>query len=338
MERVALLRFSELDLYALLDFDSDEARTFTTYLGYWVSLAEHVQENYGDDVAPGILAELQSRRAFGRMASRPKPGNNAAGMMRSLLLNGWTSELRLHLIEIADTGRLWLANHGAPIDSYYATSRHASAFLALHDGSAPSTHRGLLNAMSALVTGPRLLPAPWSLCCTAMHPQPVYGGFAVPPGPCSNLAAAADRHARTAMTLRTTRHRGVEKKVSETKQRLKRTRAPNGEYQRQDRTLAPTTIFDFAWRMRTRSNYGDPAMYYVGTLHPERSRAYAAAVRTWNTATMFVFEALIAQRASGVLEEAAVHFISRDRSALADALIVPRLKALGLLRQRGAPS
>ena len=83
--------------------------------------------------------------------------------------------------------------------------------------------------------------------------------------------------------------------------------------------------------MRTRSHYGDPAMYYVGTLHSERSKTYAAAVRSWNAATMFVFEALIAQRARDVLEETAVHFISRDRSGLADALIVPRLRALGLL-------
>jgi hypothetical protein len=34
-----------------------------------------------------------------------------------------------------------------------------------------------------------------------------------------------------------------------------------------------------------------------------------------------------------VLEEAAVHFISRDRSKLSDDLIVPRLKTLGLLAQ-----
>ena len=333
---MALLRFSDLDLYALLDSDSDEARTFTTYLGYWVSLAEHIQENYGDDVAPGILAALRQRRPFIRMSSRTKPSDEVAAVMRSLLLNGWTSELRLHLIDVADAGRLWLANHGAPVDSYYATSRHASAFLVMQDGSAPTTHRGLLNAMSAMVTGPRLLPAPWNLHCVAMRPQPAYGGFRTPPGPCSNLAVTVDRYARTAMMLRTTRHRGLEKKVDETKQRLKKRRAPNGEYDRQDQRLAPSTVFDFAWRMRTRSNYGDPAMYYVGTLHPERSKAYAAAVRAWNTATMFVFEALIAQRGRAVLEETAVHFISRDRSGFADELIVPRLKALGLLAQRQA--
>lgn len=84
-EVVAILRFSDLDLFALLDSDSDEARTFTTYLGYCVALAEHIQENYGDDIAPGVLAELQGRRSFVRMASRPKPGEDAAATTRSLL-------------------------------------------------------------------------------------------------------------------------------------------------------------------------------------------------------------------------------------------------------------
>jgi hypothetical protein len=328
---VAVIRFSEIDLYAFLDSDSDEARTFTTYLGYWVCLAEHLQECYGDDVAHGVLAELGSRRAFVRMGSQPKPTEPIAATMRSLLLNGWTSELRLHLIEPLDTGRLWLANHGAPIDSYYATSRHASAFLVMQHGAAPTNHRGLLNATSALITGPRLLPTPWNLHCLAMRPVPAYGGFPKPPGNCSNLAAGADRDARAAMMLRTTRDRGVKAQVEDTKRRRNVRRAPNGEYQLRDSKLAPTTVFDFAWRMRTRSNYGDPAMFYVGTLHAERSRAYAAAVRAWNTATMFVFEALIAQRARAVLEETAVHFISRDRSGLAEQLIVPRLRALGLL-------
>jgi hypothetical protein len=72
------------------------------------------------------------------------------------------------------------------------------------------------------------------------------------------------------MLLRTTRDRGVTAKVEETKQRQKLGRAPNGEY------LAPRPgddrddDVDFAWRMRTRSNYGDPAMFDVGTPGGER--------------------------------------------------------------------
>lgn len=98
------------------------------------------------------------------------------------------------------------------------------------------------------------------------------------------------------MLLRTTRKRGVDQRVEELKHHLKLRRTPNGERKRQDQKLQATTIFDFAWRMRARSNYGDPAMFYVGSLGFERARSYAAAVRTWTHATMLLFEALIAQR------------------------------------------
>lgn len=327
-----LIDFSGIDVYSLVDADSEEARTFTTYLGYWVCLADHVQHCYGDDFAPVLLGELQRQPAFRKLSGQGRPANPEA--VRALLLNGWTSELRLNLIELDDDRRLILANHGAPIDAYYATSRHATAWLCLRDGVAPVTHRGLLNAMSAQITGSRLYPPPWDLHCSALFPEPSYSsGFVKPPRSCSNLANSADRYDRAAMLLRTTRQRGLEKKVEEVKQRLKLRRAPNGERQRQDRQLAATTSFDFAWRMRARSNYGDPAMFYVGSLGHDRARTYAAAVRTWTNATMFLFEALVAQRAKGVLEEAAVHFMSRDRSNLAEVLIIPRLRCLGLLQR-----
>jgi len=37
---VPIVRVERVNVYALLDADSDEARTFTTYLNYWDSLAE----------------------------------------------------------------------------------------------------------------------------------------------------------------------------------------------------------------------------------------------------------------------------------------------------------
>src|SRR5690242_19458684 len=44
-------------------------------------------------------------------------------------------------------------------------------------------------------------------------------------------------------------------------------------------------------------------MVYVGTLTPERSRDYAQAIRTVTRTTMFLFEAMIAQKAPTILEE-----------------------------------
>jgi hypothetical protein len=323
-----LLKSLGLDIYAFLDADTDEAKTFTTYLGYWISLAEHIEQLYGDPPFMALHAELRSR-GLARLSGKPIAGD--PDRLRSVLLNAWSSELALYLVDLQNAERLWLGNQWAQVQSYYATSRAATAWLLARDGTAPETHASLLRAMSAQVTTARLYPCPWSLTCSALKPSTVYGGFPSPPIATSNLTAMADPYDRCAMMLRTTRDRDVRRQVEQVKRDLKKNRAPNGEYARQDARYRASTLFDFAWRTRTRSNYGDPAMFYVGTLTPERSRDYAAAIRTVTSATMFVFEAMIAQKAKKVLDEAATHFTARDRARISDAVIVPRLQTLGVL-------
>src|SRR5881409_1299331 len=55
-----LLKSLGLDVYALTDADTDEAKAFTTYLGYWVSLAEHIEQLYGDPPCDALNANLQA--------------------------------------------------------------------------------------------------------------------------------------------------------------------------------------------------------------------------------------------------------------------------------------
>lgn len=323
----ALLKSLGLDVYALTDSGTEEARTFTTYSGYWLSLVEHVEQEFGMFPFPRLLAELE-RRGLTNLASKQASCNEQ--QLRSLLLNAWSSELAMYDVEL-DSPRLWLSNQWAQVKAYYATTRMAGAWLLARDGKVPENHGGLLRAMSAQVTGQRLYPSPWSLCCTRRHPTAQYAGFSRNPEPSSPLAANVDRHDRTAMMLRTTRDRDIERLVDIVKKKRRLGRAPNGETIRQDNGLVATTVFDFAWRMRHRSNYGDPAMFYVGTLSADRAREYAAAIRTFTGATMFLFESFISQKSKILIAEAAVHFTSRDRSKIADQVIVPRLQVLGLI-------
>jgi hypothetical protein len=315
------------DVFALTDADTDEARTFTTYSGYWLALVEHVEHQFGMFPYPKLLAELNAR-GLTSLASKPSRTNHES--LRGLLLNAWSSELAMYDVEL-NNPRLWLSNQWAQVKAYYANTRMATAWLMARDGNAPDNHARLLRAISAQVTQQQLFPCPWSLCCTSRFPEAKYTGFAAPPRPISSLALNGDRYDRTAMMLRTTREREIERLVNETKKQRRLKRAPNGETTKQDRTLRATTVFDFAWRMRHRSNYGDPAMFYVGTLTPERARTYAAAIRTFTGATMFIFEAMVSQKARATVADAAVHFTSRDRSKLADQVIVPRLRVLGLI-------
>lgn len=324
-----IIDFSKVDTYAFIDADSDEAKAFTTYLGYVRAIDDLITDRYG----AGSYALLRlALDVDGRLTKlRAKPFQGDPTLLRSLLLNAWISEMHLHTVDDTDPGRVRISNHAAPVHSYYASSRMAMAWLAVLKGSAPTTHSTLLATVSKTIGGMiGLYPTPWGLRCSALEGTAVYRGFPAPPATCSNLAANVPSLDRIAQCLRTTRSRQLDELVGETKRQLKVVRAPNGTRKRRDERLNPTTVFDFLWRSRTRSNYGDPGMFYMGALGDPDVLGYHHAVRRVTAATMFIFEAMIAQRAQTVLEGASTHFISRDRSSIADRMLVPRLVALGL--------
>lgn len=261
---VPIVQFRNVDVFAFLDSDSDEAKTFLTYSGYVRALSELIIDEYGSpNPYPAIVASLNRNGRLSRLCSRRYSGE--ASPVASLLINSWLSELHLHLVDADDAGLVRIANHSAPVHAYYATTRSASAWLHVLNGTVPSTHAGCLEQVGWLLQASvALYPSPWVLACTAVKPAPAYSGFPREPQRCSNLSNAVPPLDRVAMCLRTTRDRHIKELVTETCRQQRRTRAPNGEFLRRDRTLRPTTVFDFLWRIRTRSNYGDPAMFYMG--------------------------------------------------------------------------
>lgn len=328
--RMPIIQFRSLDVYAFIDADSGEAKAFTTYAGYVDALGALITHTHGSpDPYPGILAALDRN---GRLTNlKGKRYNGQESPVASLLINSWLSELHLHLVDGNDAGVVRIANHAAPVNAYYATTRAASAWLHVLNGTVPNTHAACLEQVSRLVTaGTALYPAPWVQACSALKPAAKYSGFAKPPRSCSNLSGAAPPMDRLAMCLRTTRGRQIDGLVADTRRQRKVARAPRGEAIRRDAKLRPTTVFDFLWRIRTRSNYGDPAMFYMGALTDRQVLGYLESIKLITSSTMFLFEAMIAQRAPDVLADAATHFISRDRSQRSDQVLVPRLKALGL--------
>jgi hypothetical protein len=92
-----LLKSLGLDVYALTDSDTDEARTFTTYSGYWLALVEHVEREFGMFPYPDLLAELE-RRSLTNLASKQAACDE--DQLRSLLLNAWSSELAMYDVEL----------------------------------------------------------------------------------------------------------------------------------------------------------------------------------------------------------------------------------------------
>ena len=328
-----IIDFTKIDTYAFLDVDSDEAKAFTTYLGYVRAVDELISARFGEGNFDLIRLALDATGRLSKLRAKPFQGDPA--LVRSLLLNAWISEMHLHTVDDTDAGRVRISNHAAPVHSYYAASRMATAWLAVLKGSAPTTHATLLSTVSQTVGEmAALYPAPWGLRCDALEGTPSYIGFDAPPAACSNLSSTVPSTDRIAQCLRTTRGRQLDDLVAETKRQLKTKRAPNGTRKLRDGKLNPTTVFDFLWRSRTRSNYGDPGMFYMGALSEFDVLAYHHAVRRITAATMFIFEAMVAQRAQAVFDEASTHFISRDRSGISDRVLVPRLAALGLVARR----
>jgi hypothetical protein len=326
---VPTINFAKVDVFALVDSDSAEAKTYTTYLGYWSALAGCITENYGNAPLQALTADLTGRKAFRRLSSSQFNGD--ADTLRSLLLNGWNSELSLYLVDLDDV-RLQPANQWHSVYAYYATGRLALAWLLVRDHSAPQRHRALLRGLATQVTNPYLMPMPWSMHCTSVTP-PTWSGCPRVPAACSNLATNVDPIDAIGKMLKTTRDRRLEELLAQVRAESGRQRVRPGERQRQDQGLEPTTTFDFAWRSRTRSNYGDPSMFYVGSLGDQAAAMrYLQSIRTWTSATMLMFEAFISQRARAALLDAAMHYISRDRTKICDGLLGQRLRTLGVLQ------
>lgn len=318
-----------ISTFGFVDADSDEAKAFTTYLGYWECLARCVTETYGEDFIDPLVADLQSRMAFRKLTSSQFRGD--AAELRSLLLNGWNSEVALYLVD-DDDDRLMAQNQWNNVYAYYASGRAALAWLLVLTGNAPKSHRRLLDTIADRVTAGSLYPSPWNLSCTAVRPVDTYAGFATPPVATHNLDRSADCFGGVAKMLKTTRARRVRELRDQQLAAQGLSRSPRGFEAKVDAGATATTIFDFMWRSRARANYGDPSMFYVGTLDQWRSRDYVRAVRTSTSATMLLFEALVAQKAKDTLVDAAVHFMSRDRTKITEDVLAPRLRGLGLIR------
>lgn len=322
--------FRTLDVYALMDADTDEAKQFQTYRFYWLQLERHLVANYGSDLNAALVAELRPRKAYRSLSSSQFAGDTDG--LTHLLHNSWSNELMLYAVD-DDDPRLLTAVQWHNVYAYYATGMSALAWLLVRDGVAPSAHRGLLDGLAAQVGGGRLFPEPWNLHLLQSSP-PRWGGFVAPPNECHNLSSVESVEPVDAIgkLLKTTRGKVLDGRCAKHRSRAGG-RLPNGTKSRIDDALGPTTIFEFVWRSRTRANYGSPAMFFKGSLgNLDSCVSYVNALKIFSNATMLLFESFIGQRARSTLADAATEFIARDRSRRSDQLVGERLRQLGYLR------
>jgi hypothetical protein len=124
------------DPFSFVDADTDEARTFTTYMGYWDGLARVITSTYGTAVHAPLVAELRGRKPFRSLQGSRFSGDN--DVVRQLLLNAWNSELGLYLVDDNDI-RLMAQNQWNNVFAYYATAASVGACTGVRVGGGVTT-------------------------------------------------------------------------------------------------------------------------------------------------------------------------------------------------------
>lgn len=248
--------------------DSDAARALTTYRNYLGALSEFVRATYGSgqNQYRNLLDAQRALVGFGRI-NRARTINMSR--VRELLFNAWHTEVVLGLPDsLLDPGLIRFTNQWAPVQAYYAVYSLWRAWF-LIEALGAASHTEILRSASTAVRQRGLFPAPWSYSCT--------GGYLLSDAnhigfrskkirDVSSLSTPTRNVAEddwVSKTLRTTRRFFLEQREERWK-RENRTRAgvpyrriPPAARQRIRQQLYGTTLFDFLYRLRIRSNYRD---------------------------------------------------------------------------------
>ena len=208
----------------------------------------------------------------------------------------------MRILDLAITSALWL-----PVQAYYAVHGFGMAFLVAKNGAnnLPLTHGAFMRtAGQSLVRD--LLPSPFSAVL-----QDGYRGYQyLRPelvnvdddrdyiGSGFNLQGlnATTRDAHIAQCLDTTRRRLIDEKLVKERAKARRKGKRRGILRRERqieiaRSVAPTTVLDYLYRARIKSNYEDPTMYSES---PEDAAALLALVRNTQKLTVMLCAFVVA--------------------------------------------
>ena len=178
--------------------------------------------------------------------------------------------------DFAMVSALWL-----PVQAYYAVHGFGMACLAAKRGNAnmPRTHHAFMREAAESIIR-HLFPSPFS---AMIHNG--YSGYKhlrpdlinIPDdrayiGSGHNLEhpTSVTRDAHIAQCLNTTRRRLVDEKIRRERAKTRKPGTRHGVLRREKqieiaRSVPPTTILDYLYRVRIKSNYEDPMMFHEGS-------------------------------------------------------------------------
>jgi len=329
---------SILDLIEL-DQQPEESFSFRTYKNYLQSLSGFVTERYGS--SPGCFSRLKAQCTQQGIFSGVQAttvNSQTKEDIKKLLFNAWNTELVLALPAAISPDFIKYANHWSPVQAYYAVYLSLQAYFRSCGLQAPPRdHTASLNTISARVCEQNVFPPFWSVCCEGepsladAQYRHIPGGIVVKEINPLTTPTPEDVWDWYAMLLRTTRERQLRKRLKESgKQFPTKKGKPRKHFTPEQKRvilagLRPTTVFDFLYRLRIRSNYEDADTFILGTMGQTDAREFNEALRLVTASTLYLLELHIAMRL-GVQEigQFIEDFTSADKKGFAQSTIGTR--------------
>lgn len=304
-------------------------KSFRAYSNYLVELAAFLERGFGSGpaVPAGVHAAVIANPATHRIQRHPLQ-TSAAADFHAGLRKGW-GFLRRVQREVEEPDFFdEEANALLPYSSWYAVHHVGRAFAAASRQTVPHNHLALMHDLARTVVTRGLLPLPWGAWCEGCPQLGSHRFRGIEQVKTVHVLSAPDATIaknRLAMLLRTTRAKDLEKAFEGLRKRKGKGAAGPGRLSREEKLshaerFAPTTVFDFLYRLRTRASYGEADMFVLGSRDQADARRFALALALVCDATVAALESLISLYVGPQeLAEAAVRYTDRTGSTLVGA-------------------
>lgn len=210
-------------------------------------------------------SEFSKNLFFAKRIKKSQGANIAT--VRKLMINGWNTEYLLSINQniVDQSGRAFVLHWAFPQAYYSVFGTLLAHFHTL--GYSQDSHQGALRRFAQLVTENKL-PAPVSVHCHGSHKQLTFYGVQPCNKPDHNYLNLLDKESiehQICQCLKSTRKLKLMEKKDDLKLKTKAGKEKKSlsedDWIMVSEKLGPTTILDFLYRKRIKSNYGEIDSY-----------------------------------------------------------------------------
>jgi hypothetical protein len=332
------------DFFGGAEYESpnEESFSFETYKNYVLSLAQYVTAEYG--ALPDCFENLRKAMfGFNILPAQRIPNFSVKSLeeIKKLLFNAWNTEIVLALPRWFSKGFSKYANHWSPVQAYYSIYLALQAYYLSRGFALPRSHTRSLNMIESQICKENVLPPFWNVSC--------HGRLRIEECSYLNLPAAISVKQISplatprrnefwhwyGMLLRTTRERQFRAKLKESANQYRtKTGEPRKRFTQEQKNdvlykMRSTTVFDFLYRLRIRSNYEDADAFILGTMTEADADEFNEALCILNSSTLFILELHIASRIGKTLPTFVDEFLGADKKGFSKETIGLRRAYLG---------